>query len=175
MTGLKAWVDPWQDLSQKTADSIELLELAEAEGDKEVLASLKKDAVAIEQGLQKLEIRKMFDGPDDDKPAVFSIHPGAGGTESQDWAGMLMRMYARWFESRGFSFDIVDLLDGEEAGIKSVTFEVSGENAFGFCSAEIGVHRLVRISPFDAAKRRHTSFASAAAASRFFSSSSRKY
>ena len=124
-------------------------------------------ATDLDRGLDELqkeveaaEIRKMLGGEHDSRNAIVAIHPGAGGTESQDWAEMLLRMYLRWFERRGFKRDIIDLQPGEDAGIKGATITVAGEHAFGLLSAEAGVHRLVRISPFDQAARRHTSFAS---------------
>lgn len=123
----------------------------------DLLKGLTKFAEAIEAG----EVRTMLSGPMDSNNAIVTIHPGAGGTESQDWAEMLMRMYVRWSERRGFKREIVDLQPGEEAGIKSATMTISGENAYGLLAAEAGVHRLVRISPYDQAARRHTSFASA--------------
>ncbi len=110
--------------------------------------------------LEELELQTMLQGPDDSRGAIVTIHPGAGGTESQDWAEMLMRMYVRWAERKGLTVSILDRMDGEEAGIKSVTFELDGQYAYGFLKAEKGVHRLVRISPFDSQARRHTSFAS---------------
>jgi peptide chain release factor 2 len=113
-----------------------------------------------EREVEQAEIQKLLSGEHDQTNAIVSIHPGAGGTESQDWAQMLLRMYLRWAEKRGFTTEMIDYQEGEEAGIKSVTFNVNGEYAYGYLSAEVGVHRLVRISPFDAAKRRHTSFAS---------------
>jgi len=114
----------------------------------------------IEKEVEAGEVRKMLGGEHDARNAILSIHPGAGGTESQDWAEMLLRMYLRWAEKRGFKTEIVDYLPGDEAGLKSATVEVTGEYAYGLLMAEVGVHRLVRISPFDSAKRRHTSFAS---------------
>jgi peptide chain release factor 2 len=110
--------------------------------------------------LNRLELQTMLQGPDDGRGAILTIHPGAGGTESQDWAEMLMRMYVRWAERKGFDVTVLDLMEGEEAGIKSATIEIAGEYAYGFLKAEKGVHRLVRISPYDSQKRRHTSFAS---------------
>ena len=114
----------------------------------------------IEEKITKMEIEIMFIDKDDDKVALFSIQAGAGGTEAQDWTSILLKMYCKWFDRKGFTYNIVDVDDGEIAGIKSATIEVSGKNAFGYCKAEIGVHRLVRISPFDSNKKRHTSFAS---------------
>lgn len=128
--------------------------------DQELERDLNAGLKALEKAAGEFEFRFMLSGPNDRDAAIVSIHPGAGGTESQDWAQMLMRMYFRWAERKAFRVKIMDLQPGEEAGVKSVTFEVEGEYAFGYLRAEHGVHRLVRISPFDAAKRRHTSFAS---------------
>ncbi len=114
----------------------------------------------LEGDLDRLELELKLSGPDDEKPAIVVIHPGAGGTESQDWAEMLLRMYLRWAERAGYEVEMLDRLEGEEAGLKSATFAVRGEHAYGYLKSEVGVHRLVRISPFDAAARRHTSFAS---------------
>ncbi len=130
--------------------------LAEGEADEEAISFVED----LEKDLDELERQLMFSGPDDTLDALVSIHPGAGGTESQDWAEMLERMYLRYCDARGFQIDMLDRQDGEEAGIKSATFAVRGENAFGYLKSECGVHRLVRISPYDAARRRHTSFAS---------------
>lgn len=154
------WIDAWQKLAQKAADLRELFELGESEKDEALLADLESEGDALEKGVAELEFRKMLGGPGDDKSAILTIHPGAGGTESQDWAQMLMRMYLRYIEREGYESDILDLQDGDEAGIKSVSIEVKGPFAYGHLKAEAGVHRLVRISPFDANKRRHTSFAS---------------
>jgi peptide chain release factor 2 len=125
-----------------------------------VSADLSKGLAAFAATIEAGEVRTMLSGPMDSNNAIVTIHPGAGGTESQDWAEMLMRMYVRWSERRGFKREIVDLQPGEEAGIKSATMTISGENAYGLLAAEAGVHRLVRISPYDQAARRHTSFAS---------------
>ncbi len=145
-------------LARDMADLGALLDLA-TEGE-DVLAELKAEVERLEKEIQQTEIRTLLPGEHDDINAIVSIHPGAGGTESQDWAEMLLRMYLRWAERSGYATEILDYQQGEEAGIKSVTFLVKGDYAFGNLSAEIGVHRLVRISPFDAAARRHTSFAS---------------
>jgi peptide chain release factor 2 len=145
-------------LSGETNDAAELLEMVEnntPDAD-ELVKSVEKTASEID----KLEFEAMLSGPDDHRNAILTIHPGAGGTESQDWADMLFRMYNRWSERRNFSVSLMDLQPGEEAGIKSATLEIKGDYAFGFLKAESGVHRLVRISPFDAAARRHTSFVS---------------
>jgi peptide chain release factor 2 len=131
-----------------------------AEGGEDVAADLQRSLEALQSEVEAAEIKKMLGGEHDRANAIVTIHPGAGGTESQDWAEMLMRMYLKWAERRGFKREVVDVQPGEEAGIKSVTFLLNGEYAFGLMSAEAGVHRLVRISPFDQAARRHTSFAS---------------
>jgi peptide chain release factor 2 len=128
--------------------------------DGELIAELQDGITKLRNDVSNLELESMLGGKDDRKDAILTIHPGAGGTEAQDWAEMLLRMYSRWLEKRGFQFHIMDLQDGEEAGIKSVTLEVKGEFVYGYLKAEAGVHRLVRISPFDANSRRHTSFAS---------------
>ena len=134
--------------------------LSEEEEDAQFLEEVRVELNSLEKELKNLEFERMLDDPDDHLNALLTIHPGAGGTESQDWAQMLMRMYLRWIERKGFKSRVMDLQSGEEAGIKSVTIEVEGKYAFGYLRAEIGVHRLVRLSPFDANKRRHTSFAS---------------
>ena len=126
----------------------------------DVLADLERGVETFSRDIQAGEIRTMLSGPLDRKNAIITIHPGAGGTESQDWAEMLLRMYLRWTERRGFGRDVIDMQPGDEAGIKSATVTVTGDYAYGLLSAEAGVHRLVRISPFDQAARRHTSFAS---------------
>jgi peptide chain release factor 2 len=160
ITDIKSIVEPWYELRQTAGDALEFAEMAEEEGDEEARKETEREIQRVENGIYELEVRKMLDGEDDDKNGIFSIHPGAGGTESQDWASMLLRMYSKWFDQRGFRYELLDTLPGEEAGIKSVTLEVSGDHAYGYLKAEIGVHRLVRISPFDAGARRHTSFAS---------------
>lgn len=141
-----------------TSDIDTLFELGR-EGE-EVSSEIETSLQSFGALLEKLETGMLLSGENDSRPAIMTIHPGAGGTESQDWAEMLMRMYLRWAEHEGFSVVITDRLEGEGAGIKSVTFEVNGANAYGLLQSEIGVHRLVRISPFDSAARRHTSFAS---------------
>lgn len=160
MNMLKGWIDAWEGLSQRQKDIVELSEMALLENDADLVAQLEKDGDLLEADLRKFELKKMLDGEDDGRDAILAITPGAGGTEAQDWALMLMRQYSRWMERRGFQFNVIDLQDGDEAGIKGVTFEIKGEYAYGFLRPEIGVHRLVRISPFDANARRHTSFAS---------------
>jgi peptide chain release factor 2 len=153
------WVDAWQKLRKDCDDAQGLLELVE-EGDAESLGEIGSELERLGQGIETLEFRHMLRGEDDERSAILTVHPGAGGTESQDWAQMLLRMYTRWMERGGYAYKVIDLQPGEEAGLKSATVEVSGRYAFGYLKAEIGVHRLVRISPFDANKRRHTSFAS---------------
>ena len=151
----------WQNLEKNHEESHILLELAqEADQDEEIEAELHKAVAAYEHSVHELEFKKMLSGDNDPNNAFLSIHAGAGGTEAQDWASMLLRMYLRWAERRGYTSEIVDMLEGEEAGIKSVTVLVNGDYAYGYLKAEVGIHRLVRISPFDANARRHTSFAS---------------
>jgi len=156
----KSSVEQWQGLNAKTIYLDELLALTEAEDDKQFLGELNTELKSLSRDIERVEFENMLSDPDDHLNAILTIHPGAGGTESQDWAQMLMRMYLRWIERSGFQSDVLDLQSGEEAGIKSVTIEVQGEYAYGYLKAEIGVHRLIRISPFDANSRRHTSFAS---------------
>jgi len=137
-----------------------LLGLAIEESDEEALGEVSGQIAALDQKITDLSLGIMLDGEDDDKNAIISINAGAGGTEAQDWAEMLFRMYSRWVERRGYQIELIDFQPGEEAGIKSVTFTAEGENAYGYLKSEIGVHRLVRISPFNASGKRHTSFAS---------------
>jgi len=157
---LKSWVDPWKKLDEKSSELVELGTLLEAESDDDLEAEWLAEVEEIARQSEALEIRTMLQGSDDHRGALLTVHPGAGGLESQDWAEMLTRMYTRWAERRGYSVNVLDLQPGEEAGIKSATLEVSGDDAYGYLKAEKGVHRLVRISPFDAQSRRHTSFAS---------------
>jgi peptide chain release factor 2 len=157
---LKRWTDPFTALAEGTREALELAALLEDESDPEVEQGLEQELLTLDHELGQLELQNMLQGPDDRRSAILTIHPGAGGTESQDWAEMLMRMYTRWAERAGYTVEILDLLPGDEAGIKSVAMEVRGERAYGYLKAEKGVHRLVRISPFDAQARRHTSFAS---------------
>jgi peptide chain release factor 2 len=146
----------WSDLEENQI----LLELAVEESDAEALAEASQQAKALDKLIDRLSLDLMLDGEDDFRNVIMSINAGAGGTEAQDWAEMLFRMYSRWIERRSFKFEMIDFQPGDEAGIKSVTFTVSGENAFGYLKTENGVHRLVRISPFNASGKRHTSFAS---------------
>jgi peptide chain release factor 2 len=155
---LEALVASDQELVRRTEDIEAYFELAR-EGE-DVLADLERDIKALAAFAEDLEARTMLSGETDPLNAIVTVHPGAGGTESQDWAEMLLRMYLRWAEQQGFKTEMNDYQDGEEAGIKSATFTIMGEYAFGMLAGESGVHRLVRISPFDSAKRRHTSFAS---------------
>jgi peptide chain release factor 2 len=157
---LKRWTDPHDELTHRSNEALELLQLVSEEPDSELEQGLLEEVAKLQLGLEQLELQNMLQGPDDRRSALLTIHPGAGGTESQDWAEMLLRMYTRWAERQGYEVKVLDLLAGEEAGIKSVSIEVAGDFGYGFLKAEKGVHRLVRISPFDAQARRHTSFAS---------------
>jgi peptide chain release factor 2 len=159
---LKSWIGPWDAAHARARDLAELAELLEADkaGDAQLRAELEAEAEKLEREIAQLELKNMLRGKDDHRDALVTIHPGAGGTESQDWAEMLMRMYNRWAESHDYEVEVLNLMPGEEAGIKSATLEVRGQSAYGYLKAEKGVHRLVRISPFDAQSRRHTSFAS---------------
>ncbi|MDH7515069.1 MAG: peptide chain release factor 2 [Bacteroidota bacterium] len=156
----REWVDAWETLDSRASDYETLVALAEEAQDATFEDELAAEAREITVRLEDLEFKNMLSGPDDHRNAILTIHSGAGGTESQDWADMLRRMYLRYCERLGFAVDLVDELEGEGAGIKSATMEVRGPYAYGRLKSEIGVHRLVRISPFDANKRRHTSFAS---------------
>ncbi|MGB1780449.1 MAG: peptide chain release factor 2, partial [Longimicrobiales bacterium] len=157
---LKGWIQPWTDLSGQADDLGALVELLEMEEDPDLEAELDAGLASLSAGVESMELRTMLQGEDDHREAIVTLQPGAGGLESQDWAEMLMRMYTRWAERRGFHVTVLDLQAAEEGGIKNATLEIKGESAYGFLKAERGVHRLVRISPFDAQKRRHTSFAS---------------
>ena len=137
-----------------------MIELIEEANDESLIDELKQDVKKFEKGLDRLEIEALLSGPHDANNAIVTIHPGAGGTESQDWAEMLYRMYSMWCDKNGYKLEELDYLDGDVAGLKSVTFTVTGPYAYGYLKSESGVHRLVRISPFDAGGRRHTSFAS---------------
>ena len=157
---LKAWSEPWRRLTARVRDLQEIAELLEAESDPAMEEEWSREVESTGSTLADLELRNMLQGPDDMRDALLTVHSGAGGTESQDWAEMLLRMYSRWGEKHGFSVTLLDQLEGDEAGIKSATLEIRGEYAYGYLKAERGVHRLVRISPFDSQARRHTSFAS---------------
>jgi peptide chain release factor 2 len=156
---MRSIVETWRGAEKQVADLLDLIELAAGEEDAAVAADIDRDATVLEQKLDDLEFELTFSGPYDDRSAIVAIHSGAGGTESQDWAEMLLRMYLRWCERRGFAAEIIDHMPGEEAGIKSATIEVTGAHAYGYLKSERGVHRLVRLSPFDSENRRHTSFA----------------
>jgi peptide chain release factor 2 len=155
---LRFWIDSWSELDKEANDLSDLAELAEMEDDASVLADVEAGGDALETKIHDLELRKMLGGEDDARPAILSIHPGAGGTESQDWAQMLLRMYLSYFRNKGWKYELLDEQPGDEAGIKSATVEVTCDFAYGYLRGESGVHRLVRISPFDANARRHTSF-----------------
>jgi peptide chain release factor 2 len=158
---LKRWVEPLNRTGDAVQDCFDLIELAQSEEEAEELRpELESDIGRIDKEVRTLELGRMLGGKDDRSSAIVSINSGAGGTEACDWAEMLLRMYKYWVEQRGYKADIIDILSGDEAGIKSVTFIVKGDYAYGYLKAERGVHRLVRISPFDSNKRRHTSFAS---------------
>ena len=157
---LRGWVEPWNQMSARVTDLGEMLDLLEVEPDPALAEEVEREITAIGPALEDLELKNMLQGPDDHRDALVTIHPGAGGTESQDWAQMLLRMYTRFGERHGFDVELLDLQEGEEAGIKDATLEIRGQYAYGFLKAERGVHRLVRISPFDSAARRHTSFVS---------------
>ena len=146
----------WNDLEETRI----LLDLAVEESDEEALNEVIQQTAALDKKINQLSLDLMLDGKDDARNAIVSINAGAGGTEAQDWAEMLFRMYSRWVERKGYKAELIDFQPGDEAGIKSVTFTASGENAFGYLKSETGVHRLVRISPFNASGKRHTSFAS---------------
>jgi peptide chain release factor 2 len=156
----RGWIEPITRMETRLAELADLHSLAAAEDDAATLADVERDLQALATELEEFEFRLMLGGEDDDKNALLSIHPGAGGLESQDWAEMLLRMYSRYCERHRWATDTLDFLAGEGAGLKSVTLEVTGEYAYGRLKSENGVHRLIRISPFDANQRRHTSFAS---------------
>ena len=157
---LNEWINAWKSLDRTLKDSSSLIELAEEAHDESFVPEIEKDLDVVRKGIEDLEFRNMLSGEDDERNAILTIHSGAGGTESQDWAEMLLRMYIRWAERKAYKVSLVDRLDGDGAGIKSATVEVLGKYAYGYMKAENGVHRLVRISPFDSNARRHTSFAS---------------
>jgi len=159
-TQLGRKLDKYALANDAVTDACELYEMAKEENDEESLNALYEDADALQEQIRSMEIEVLLSGESDANNAIVSIHPGAGGTESQDWAEMLLRMYKRWAERRGFSVEILDYQNGEEAGIKDVSFIVKGENAYGYLKVENGIHRLVRISPFDSNSKRHTSFSS---------------
>jgi peptide chain release factor 2 len=159
-TQLQRKLDKFSLANNAVTDAIELYEMAKEESDEESIEALYDDAPALESQIRGMEIEVLLSGESDANNAILSIHPGAGGTESQDWAEMLLRMYKSWADKRGFSVEILDYQKGEEAGIKDVSIIVKGENAYGYLKVENGIHRLVRISPFDSNAKRHTSFSS---------------
>jgi len=160
LNDLKNIVEQWTVLNNKTKDLIEIRNLLLTEKDENLEKELQEGIISLKNEINKLDIKTKLSFAHDKNNAIVSIHAGAGGTESCDWVSMLLRMYSMWAESKNFTLSVVDSLDGDEAGIKSITFIVKGEYAYGYMQGEMGVHRLVRISPFDANKRRHTSFAS---------------
>lgn len=159
-SSLEKIVQTLDRVTNGVTDCIEMLELAAEEQDQDLVAEVSKDLDDIERGLAELEFQRMFSGQMDQNNAFIDIQSGSGGTEAQDWANMILRMYLRWAESQGFKAEIIELSEGEVAGIKSATVKVTGDYAFGYLRTETGVHRLVRKSPFDSGSRRHTSFAS---------------
>ena len=152
-------VDTWRAVETQARDLSQLQVLAAAEGDTDLAEAVSGDTTSLTARIEEMELALALSGEYDRRDAIIAVHAGAGGTDSQDWAEMLFRMYLRWCDARGFKTSVIDLMPGEEAGIKSATVEVSGRNAYGYLRAERGVHRLVRISPYDASKSRHTSFA----------------
>ncbi|MCM3174170.1 peptide chain release factor 2 [Paenibacillus sp. MER 99-2] len=160
MNAVKGSVDQYTKLQQDYDDALMMVELADEEGDEDLAAEVGNSVTAIVSKLDEFELQLLLNQPYDKMNAILELHPGAGGTESQDWGQMLLRMYTRWAEKCGFKVEVLDYLPGEEAGIKSVTLSIKGHNAYGYLKAEKGVHRLVRISPFDSSGRRHTSFVS---------------
>jgi len=158
--GLKAIVNEYKELVDTHENLDMTLELLREEPDEELQEELGNELAEFQQKMGDFELQLLLSGPYDHNNAILELHPGAGGTESQDWGSMLLRMYTRWAEKRGFKVETVDYLPGDEAGIKSVTLSIKGHNAYGYLQAEKGVHRLVRISPFDSSGRRHTSFVS---------------
>jgi peptide chain release factor 2 len=161
-TRIKTQVDKWEALSSGVEECMVAFELLAEEQDSDLMAETLASLEKLDRGVHEMEFQKMLSGENDQKGAIVALNAGAGGTEAQDWAEMLSRMYLRWAEARGFEVEIMDRLSGDEAGIKSITFTVQGDYAYGYLQAEAGVHRLVRISPFDSQARRHTSFASVA-------------
>jgi peptide chain release factor 2 len=159
LNALRNEIETWRGMDARLNELQEMAELLEVESDKELASQVDSSADEIEQQLEKLRFSLMLNGEHDQRDAILSIHAGSGGTDAQDWAEMLLRMYLRWAQMRGYKAEVLDMLEGEEAGIKSATVEISGAYAYGYLRSEVGVHRLVRLSRFDAAHRRHTSFA----------------
>ncbi|GIP21740.1 peptide chain release factor 2 [Paenibacillus sp. J22TS3] len=160
LNAIKSSVDQYEKLQSEHDDIVLMIELAEEENDESLLAEAAGSVESLLKRLEEFELQLLLSEPYDKLNAILELHPGAGGTESQDWGQMLLRMYTRWAEKRGFKVEVMDYLPGDEAGIKSVTLLIKGYNAYGYLKAEKGVHRLVRISPFDSSGRRHTSFVS---------------
>ena len=160
LAGLKNRLKRYEDLKADYEDTLTLIEMCNEEEDDSMLEECKEGVERVKKGVDQQTLETLLTGPYDSKNAILTFHAGAGGTEAQDWAMMLFRMYHRWGERHGFKTTTVDYLEGDEAGIKAAVIMVEGENAFGFLKSEMGIHRLVRVSPFDAAGRRHTSFAS---------------
>ncbi len=158
LTSLKDDVTTWETLQQRSEELTDLIELADAESDEAMLAQLSLDAESLRNDLASQEFRLQLSGEHDNRPAIVSVKQGAGGVDAQDWSEMLLRMYLRWSEQSGYDSEILDFTPGEEAGIKSAAVRVAGDHAFGYLKSERGVHRLVRLSPFDSGHRRHTSF-----------------
>jgi peptide chain release factor 2 len=159
LTALQTQADQWSGLSKRAADLQELLQLATEEGEDALVEEVAADTARLRHELDQIELSLMLSGSHDASNAILSVHAREGGTEAQDWAQMLMRMYLRWAEDHDYATEILDLTEGDEAGIKSTTILIKGLNAYGYAQAEAGAHRLVRLSPFDASHRRHTSFA----------------
>ncbi len=159
LNALREEVTTWENIAAQLDDLLGLAQLLEEEPDEEMQAEVAQSLTKVEQEVEQLQFALMLSGEHDARNAILSVHAGSGGVDAQDWASMLLRMYLRWAESHGFRTEIYEYMEGEEAGIKSVTVGVSGRYAYGYLRSEIGTHRLIRLSPFDAAHRRHTSFA----------------
>ena len=159
LSSLREEVTVWHEMANRSQELAELWELAEVEGDEGLLREIAGEAEELQRRLARMRLDTLLSGEHDRRDAILTIYAGAGGTESQDWAEMLLRMYLRWAERRGYNSEIIEQTEGDEAGLKSATVEIRGRNAYGYLRSERGVHRLVRISPFDNARRRHTSFA----------------
>lgn len=160
IAALKGKIKAYEDLKTAYEDALVMIELSDEEGDLDLLEDCQSSVEAVEQELEKQTLATLLSGEYDAKNAILTFHAGAGGTEAQDWCQMLFRMYGQWATKHGFKFTTVDFLDGDEAGLKSAVVVIEGENAYGYLKSEMGVHRLVRVSPFDSSGRRHTSFAS---------------
>jgi peptide chain release factor 2 len=158
LSALREETEGWRSIESRARDALELLVLIELEPDDDLVSDIEQDAILIGKELDQLEFQLMLSGPYDQSSAILVLHAGAGGTDSQDWSAMLLRMYLRWAEMRGFRAEVVDSLDGDEAGVKRAMLSIEGKYAYGYLRSERGVHRLVRLSPFDTNHRRHTSF-----------------